>query len=163
MAVLVGGHLSQSEHGVAALEAVVVRLLVGVRTGVDATRLRRSEFFKSGRQDRIRLLVLASVSHHFVRVRAHKVALEAVKVRRLVLHCTCAVKFALIFCFNFFRKFSFNSGRIAYLNWLCRGIRVFRTPRWPCTAGSLRPLKCRVARDEPCAFHPEENSKLVAS
>jgi len=86
VAVLVGGHLGQSEDGVAALEAVVVRLLVGVRALVDAARLRRRELFEAGRQDRVGLLVLAPVGHHFVRVGAHKVALEAVEVRRLVLH-----------------------------------------------------------------------------
>jgi len=86
VAVLVSGHLSKSQDGVGALKAVVVRLFVRVRTAVHPATLRRRKLFETGRQDRIRFLVLAPVGHHFVGVGAHKVALEAVEVRRFVLH-----------------------------------------------------------------------------
>lgn len=88
VAVLVSGHLGQDENGEAALEAVVVCLLVGVRAAVDAAVLRRRELLESGGQDRVGFLVLPPVGHHFVRVRAHKVALETVEVRRFILHRT---------------------------------------------------------------------------
>lgn len=88
VAVLVSGHLGQAENGEAALEAVVVCLLVGVRAAVDAAVLRRRELLESGGQDRVGFLVLPPVGHHFVRVRAHKVALETVEVRRFILHRT---------------------------------------------------------------------------
>lgn len=87
MAVLVRRHLGQAENSVAALEAVVVRLLVGVRARIDATVLRRREFLEPGGQDRVGLLVLATVGHHLVRVRANKVAFEAMKMRGFVLYC----------------------------------------------------------------------------
>lgn len=88
MSVLVRRHLGESEDGVAALEAVIVRLLAGLLARLDATALRRRELLEAGRQDRVRLGMLAPVRHHFVRVRAHKVALETVEMRRFVLHAT---------------------------------------------------------------------------
>lgn len=87
MAVLVRRHLGQAENSEAALEAVVVRLLVGVRARIDATVLRRREFLEPGGEDRVGLLVLATVGHHLVRVRANKVAFEAMKMRGFVLYC----------------------------------------------------------------------------
>jgi len=88
--VLVGRHLGQAEHGVLAAQAVVVCLLAGVHatTGL-ATRLRRSELLEARGHDGVELLVLAPVSHHFVGVGAHELALETVEVRRLVLAGTC--------------------------------------------------------------------------
>jgi len=84
--VLVGRHLGQAEHGVLAAQAVVVRLLAGVHasTGLAAC-LRRGELLEASGHDGVKLLMLAPVSHHFVGVGAHELALETVEVRCLVL------------------------------------------------------------------------------
>ena len=81
--------MSQAENGVATLEAVVVRLLVGVRAAVDATVLRRSELFESGGENRVRFLVLPPVSHHLVGVCADEIAFQTMEMRRFVLHRPC--------------------------------------------------------------------------
>lgn len=88
MSVLVSGHLSQTQDGVEALEAVVMSLLVGVGAAIHSAVLGWGELLETGLHDRVRLLMLTPVSHDFVRVRAHKVALEAMEVGRLVLHCS---------------------------------------------------------------------------
>jgi len=84
--VLVGRHLGQAEHGVLAAQAVVVCLLAGVHatTGLTA-RLRRGELLEASGHDGVKLLMLAPVSHYFVGVGAHELALETVEVRCLVL------------------------------------------------------------------------------
>jgi len=88
--VLVGRHLGQSQDGVLAAQAVVVRLLARVHaTAGLAARLRRSELLEARGHDGVELLVLAPVSHHLVGVRAHELALQTVEVRRLVLAGTC--------------------------------------------------------------------------
>jgi len=74
--VLVRGHLGQAEHGVLAAQAVVVRLLARVHAPARlAARLRRRELLEARGHDRVQLLVLASVRHHLVGVRAHELAL----------------------------------------------------------------------------------------
>lgn len=87
MAVLVRRHLGQTENSIAALEAVVVCLLVGVRAGINAAVLRWREFLKSGRKDRVGFLVLAAMGYHFIGIRAHEIAFKAMEVRCFILHC----------------------------------------------------------------------------
>lgn len=85
-----GRHLGQSQDGVLAAQAVVVRLLARVHATAWLTAgLRRRELLEARGHDGVELLVLASVSHHLVGVRAHELALETVEVRRLVLAGTC--------------------------------------------------------------------------
>lgn len=68
-----------------AAQAVVVRLLLVVGAAVDVAVLRRGELLKAGGHDRVQFLVLPPVGDHLVRVGAHKLALEAMEVRRLIL------------------------------------------------------------------------------
>lgn len=52
------------------------------------TGLTGSELLETSRRDAVQLGVLPTMSDHLVRVRANKIALQTVKVRRLVLHRT---------------------------------------------------------------------------
>lgn len=70
---------------------MVMRLLIRVWAAVDATVLRRREFFKSSSKDRVGFLVLATVGHHFVCICTDKVALETMKVRRFILYRTYTI------------------------------------------------------------------------
>lgn len=51
--------------------------------------LGRGKLLEAGCLDRVELLVLPAMSHHFVRVRADKFTLQAVEMRRLVLRRPC--------------------------------------------------------------------------
>ena len=82
---LVRGHLTEAQHGVVALEAVVVRLLLVVVAGGDVAGLRGRELLEARRVDGVPLLVLAAVRHHLVGVRAVVVALQTVEVTRALL------------------------------------------------------------------------------
>ena len=64
---------------------MVVCLFAAVLTVVGATVLTRSELLEASCLDRIEFLVLPSVCHNFIRVRAHELALQTVEVRCLVL------------------------------------------------------------------------------
>lgn len=63
-------------------------LLAGVLALHGPAGLTGSELLETRRRDAVKLGVLPSMSDHLVRVRANKVALQTVKVRRLVLHRT---------------------------------------------------------------------------
>lgn len=89
MSVFVCRHLRKPQHGIVALQAVVVRLLPAVLAVDHLALLARRELFESRRLNRVELLVLSSVSHHFVRVGANEVAFEAMKVGGFVLSRTC--------------------------------------------------------------------------
>ena len=153
MAILVSGHLSESQDGIGALEAVVVRLFVRVGAAVHPAALRRCELFEAGRQDRVGLLMLAPVGHHFVRVGADELAFQTVEVRRFILHRACWV-------WIFFHHVHIQTGSSDssfdcdnYPDWRCRGSRISRTIRWLCTAGNRLPSTCPASRAEPCAAH----------
>ena len=89
MPILVSLHLGQAEDGVLTLCAVVVGLLPVMAAPVDQAKLGRSVLLKSGRVDRVQLLVLATVGHHLVGVGAVVVALEAVKMAARFLGVSC--------------------------------------------------------------------------
>ncbi|KAJ3653144.1 hypothetical protein Zmor_019053 [Zophobas morio] len=89
VAVLVRGHLGQTQHGVLAGQTVVVGLLAAVLTIRDPAVLAGGELLEAGGLDRVQLLVLPAVRHHLVGVGADEVALEAVEVGGLVLGGTC--------------------------------------------------------------------------
>jgi len=78
-------HLTQTEHGVVTLEAVVVSLLLVVVAALDVAGLRGGELLEACSVDRVSFLVLPPVGHHLVGVCAHEVAFLAVEVRRLIL------------------------------------------------------------------------------
>ena len=78
-------HLTQAQHRVVALEAMVVRLFLVVVAGSYGAWLRGCELLETSGVDRVSLLVLATMGDHFVGIRAHKVALHAVEVGRFVL------------------------------------------------------------------------------
>lgn len=91
MPVLVRRHLGQPEHGVLTAQTVIVRLFARVHaTARLSASLCGRELLEARGHDRVQLLVLPPVRHHFVGVRAHELALETVEVRRLVLAGTCA-------------------------------------------------------------------------
>lgn len=98
MPVLVRLHLRQAQDGVLTLPAVVVRLLAVVAAPRGGAELGGGELLEAGGHDGVQLLVLASMSHHLVGVRAEVVALEAVEMTRTLLVCTCImlnIEFAL--------------------------------------------------------------------
>lgn len=86
MPVLVRRHLRQTQHRVLTLQTMVMRLLAGMLALHSSARLTRGKLLEARRRDAVQLGVLPPVSDHLVRVRADKVALQAMKVRRLVLH-----------------------------------------------------------------------------
>lgn len=89
VAVLVRRHLTEPQHRVLALDAVVVGLLPVVAAALQLAALAGRELLEAGLRDRVELCMLPPVSHHLVGVRAHELALEAVEVRRLVLALVC--------------------------------------------------------------------------
>jgi len=80
MAIFVAFHLGEPQDGVLTLGAVVVGLLPIVGASPYRTKLRGSVFFKAGGHDGVQLLVLASVGHHFVGIRAIVVAFQTMEV-----------------------------------------------------------------------------------
>jgi len=80
MAIFVAFHLGEPQDGVLTLCAVVVGLLPIVGASPYRTKLRGSVFFKAGGHDGVQLLVLASVGHHFVGIRAIVVAFQTMEV-----------------------------------------------------------------------------------
>lgn len=93
MSVLVRCHLTQSYDCVLAVQTVVVRLLAGMDALALCAALRRGELLEASGHDGVKLLMLASVRDYLVGVRADKVALETVEVRRFVLSGACREKF----------------------------------------------------------------------
>lgn len=89
MSVFVCRHLCKPQNGIVALQAVVMRLLSAVLAVDHLALLTRRELFESRRLNRVELLVLSSVSYHFIRIGANEVAFEAMKVRCFVLSRTC--------------------------------------------------------------------------
>ena len=89
VSVLVGLHLGQAQHGVLAFPAVVVGLLPGVTAPVDGAVLGGGELLEACSQDAVQLLMLSTVSHHFVGVGAVIVALETVEMTGTLLIGTC--------------------------------------------------------------------------
>ena len=81
-------HLRESEDSVLALFAVVMRLLSVVRTSARVAELGRRVLLEAGGHDGIQLLVLTSVGHDFVGVRAVIVALKTVEMTRALLSFT---------------------------------------------------------------------------
>lgn len=88
VSVLVRRHLRQTQHRVLALQAMIMSLLARVLTLHGPAGLTGGELLETRRRDAVQLGVLPSMGDHLIRVRANKVALETVKVRRLVLHRT---------------------------------------------------------------------------
>lgn len=80
MAIFVAFHLGKSQDGVLTLGAVVVGLLPIMGASPYRTKLRGSVFFEAGGHDGVQLLVLASVGHHFVGIRAIVVAFQTMEV-----------------------------------------------------------------------------------
>ena len=80
MAIFVAFHLGEPQDGVLTLGAVVVGLLPIVGASPYRTKLRGSVFFEAGGHDGVQLLVLASVGHHFVGIRAIVVAFQTMEV-----------------------------------------------------------------------------------
>lgn len=81
-------HLTEAQDRVLALKAVVMSLFLIMVASLDTARLRRREFLEASGVDGVPLLVLPTVRHDFVGVRADKVTLQAVEVRCLVLLLT---------------------------------------------------------------------------
>lgn len=63
-----------------------MRLLAGMLTLHGSAGLTGRELLKTRRRDAVQLGVLPSMGDYLVRVRANKIALQTMKVRRLVLH-----------------------------------------------------------------------------
>lgn len=63
-----------------------MRLFAGMLALHPAARLTRCELLKARRRDAVQFRVLPPVRDHLVRVRADEVALQAMKMRRFVLH-----------------------------------------------------------------------------
>jgi len=61
-------------------------LLAAVRARLGVTWLRWRELLEARRHDGVKLLMLATMGHYLIGVRAHEFTFEAVKVRRFVLH-----------------------------------------------------------------------------
>merc|ERR1719361_2532006 len=80
MAIFVAFHLRESQDGILTLGAVVVGLLPVVGTSPYRTKLRGSVFLKTRCHDGVELLVLATMSHHFVGVCAVVVTFQTMKV-----------------------------------------------------------------------------------
>ena len=80
MAIFVAFHLGEPQDGVLTLCAVVVGLLPIVGASPYRTKLRGRVFFKARGHDGVQLLVLASVGHHFVSIRAIVVAFQTMEV-----------------------------------------------------------------------------------
>ena len=80
MAIFVAFHLRESQDGILTLGAVVVGLLPVVGTSSYRTKLRGSVFLETRCHDGVELLVLATMSHHFVGVRAVVVTFQTMKV-----------------------------------------------------------------------------------
>ena len=80
MAIFVAFHLGEPQDGVLTLCAVVVGLLPIVGASPYRTKLRGRVFFKARGHDGVQLLVLASVGHHFVGIRAIVVAFQTMEV-----------------------------------------------------------------------------------
>ena len=80
MAIFVAFHLGEPQDGVLTLGAVVVGLLPIVGASPYRTKLRGRVFFKAGGHDGVQLLVLASVGHYFVGIRAIVVAFQTMEV-----------------------------------------------------------------------------------
>lgn len=79
-------HLRQAEHGVLTTQTMVMRLFSGMHATTRLTAcLRWCELLETRGHDRIQFLVLTSVRHHFVGVRAYELALETMEMRRFVL------------------------------------------------------------------------------
>lgn len=86
MAVLVRRHLRQAQDRVLTLQAMIMRLFAGVLTLHGPAWLAGGKLLETRSRDAVQLGVLPSMSDHLVRVRANKLAFQAVKVRRFVLH-----------------------------------------------------------------------------
>ena len=69
---------------------MVVGLLAVVAAARGGAVLSGGELLEARGQDGVQLLVLPSVRHHLVGVRAVVVALQAVEVARALLICTCS-------------------------------------------------------------------------
>lgn len=80
MPVLVPLHLGQAQNGELTLAAMVVSLLAVVGAPSDRAELGRGVLFEAGRHDGVELLVLPTMGHHFIGVRAIIVAFQAMKV-----------------------------------------------------------------------------------
>ena len=80
VAIFVAFHLGEPQDGVLTLSAVVVCLLPIVGASPYRTKLRGRVFFKAGGHDGVQLLVLASVGHYFVGIRAIVVAFQTMEV-----------------------------------------------------------------------------------
>lgn len=93
VSVLVRCHLTQSHDCVLTVQTVVVRLLAGMDALALCAALGRGELLEASGHDGVKLLMLASVRDYLVGVRADKVALETVEVRRFVLSGACREKF----------------------------------------------------------------------
>lgn len=97
MTIFVSRHLTQTEYSVLTTEAVIVSLLTGMYTRVWlAAGLRRRVLLESGRVNRIQFVVLSTMGHHFVGVRADELTLQTVKMRRFVLAFSCVHTVKLI-------------------------------------------------------------------
>ena len=88
MAIFVALHLGEPQDGVLTLGAVVVGLLPIVGASPYRTKLRGRVFFKARGHDGVQLLVLASVGHHFVGIRAIVVAFQTMEVAAWLLGIT---------------------------------------------------------------------------
>lgn len=80
MAIFVAFHLRESQDGILTLGAMVMGLLPVVGTSPYRTELRGRVFFEARRHDGVQLLVLATVGHHFVGVRAIVFTFQTMKV-----------------------------------------------------------------------------------
>jgi len=104
MSVLVCFHLRETKNSVLTLPAVVMSLFPIVTASWGRTVLRWGKLLKACSHDAVQLLMLPSMCHHLVRVRAVVVALEAVEMTAALLVCawqvpTCVmqdVEFAVV-------------------------------------------------------------------
>ncbi len=133
-----------------------MRLLVRVRAAVNATVLRRREFLESGCKDRVCFLVLATMSHHFVGIRADKITFEAMEMRGFILHraywMTETKQNEIRISVSEKNLDEEQDANRRYLNWPCRDSRYVRIRRWLGIAGSHLPSTCPISRDGQCAF-----------
>lgn len=85
MPVLVSFHLGQAQDCILTLAAMVMGLFAIVSASRDWTELGWGVLLKSSGHDRVQLLVLPSMSHHFIGVRAMIIALQAMEMATALL------------------------------------------------------------------------------
>ena len=92
MTILMCRHLWKSQYCILTTQTVVMCLFSRVSAWFHVAWLRGREFFKASSHDGVKFLMLASMSHNFICISAHKVTLQTMKVWCFVLHSSYKVE-----------------------------------------------------------------------